>query len=83
MNNANTLKAQSATIVNLNLNYAQDVDWGWVRLFKAYVQVENIFDQTYMSSGAIVSDSTADSAKQAFLMAPPLSFFGGITLGLF
>ena len=83
VNNANTLKAQSSTIVNLNLHYAQDVDWGWVRLFKGYVQVENVFDQTYMGSGAIVSDSTADPAKQAFLLAPPLSFFGGITLGLF
>ena len=83
VNNANTLKAQAATIVNVNLHYAQDVNWGWVRLFKAYVQVDNLFDQTYMSSGAIVSDSTPDAAKQAFLLAPPLSVFGGITLGLF
>ncbi len=83
VNNANTLKAQAATVVNVNLHYAQDVAWGWVRLFKAYVQVENLFDQTYMGSGAIVSDSTADASKQAFLLAPPLSVFGGVTLGLF
>ncbi len=83
VNNANTLKAQSATVVNVNLHYAEDVEWGWVRLFKAYVQVDNLFDQTYMGSGAIVSDSTADASKQAFLLAPPLSVFGGITLGLF
>ncbi len=83
VNNANTLKAQAATVVNVNLHYGQDVEWGWVRLFKAYVQVDNLFDQTYMGSGAIVSDSTADASKQAFLLAPPLSVFGGITLGLF
>lgn len=83
VNNANTLKAQAATVVNVNLHYAQDVEWGWVRLFKAYVQVDNLFSQTYMGSGAIVSDSTADASKQAFLLAPPLSIFGGITLGLF
>ncbi len=83
VNNANTLKAQAATVVNVNLHYAEDVEWGWVRLFKAYVQVDNLFDQTYMGSGAIVSDSTADASKQAFLLAPPLSVFGGITLGLF
>ena len=83
VNNANTLKAQAATVVNVNLHYAQDVEWGWVRLFKAYVQVDNLLDQTYMGSGAIVSDSTVDASKQAFLLAPPLSVFGGITLGLF
>ncbi len=83
VNNANTLKAQAATVVNVNLHYAEDVEWGWVRLFKAYVQVDNLFDQTYMGSGAIVSDSTTDASKQAFLLAPPLSVFGGITLGLF
>jgi iron complex outermembrane receptor protein len=83
VNNANTLKAQSATIANLNVHYASPVDWGWVRLFKAFVQVENLFDQTFMSSSAIVSDSTPDANKQAFLLAQPLSVFGGITLGLF
>ena len=83
VNNANTLKAQASTVVNLNVHYANQVDWGWVRLFKAYVQVENLFDQTYMSSAAIVSDSTPDANKQAFLYAQPLSVFGGITLGLF
>ncbi|PJA81123.1 MAG: TonB-dependent receptor [Nitrospirae bacterium CG_4_9_14_3_um_filter_51_5] len=83
VNNANTLRAQSATIANLNVHYASPVDWGWVRLFKAYVQVENLFDQTFMSSAAIVSDSTPDANKQAFLLAQPLSVFGGITLGLF
>jgi iron complex outermembrane receptor protein len=83
VNYANTLKAQSATIANLNVHYASPVDWGWVRVFKAYVQVENLFDQTFMNSAAMVSDSTPDANKQAFLLAQPLSVFGGITLGLF
>mgnify|MGYP000456971315 CR=1 FL=1 len=83
VNNANTLKAQSATVVNINAHYHKDVKWGWVRFIKTFVQVDNLFDQTYMGSGAIVSDSTADANKQAFLLAPPLSVFGGITIGLF
>ncbi len=83
VNNANTLKAQSATVVNINAHYAKDVKWGWVRFIKTFVQVDNLFDQTYMGSGAIVADSTADASKQAFLLAPPLSVFGGITIGLF
>ncbi len=83
VNNANTLKAQAATVVNMNIHYARDVDWKWVRFIKIFGQVDNLFNQTYMASGAIVSDSTADANKQAFLLAPPISFFGGVTLGLF
>jgi len=83
VNNANTLKAQAATVVNSNGHFTKPVNWGWVRFVKGFVQIDNLLDQTYMGSGAIVSDSTADSAKQAFLLAPPLSVFTGVTLGLF
>ncbi len=83
VNNANTLKAQAATVVNVNGHFTKPVNWGWVRFVKGFVQIDNLLDQTYMGSGAIVSDNTADTAKQAFLLAPPLSVFTGVTLGLF
>ncbi len=43
------------------------------RFAKPYVEIDNIFNKTYVASAVPVADSIADANKQAF--------FAGLTLG--
>jgi iron complex outermembrane receptor protein len=83
-NNANTLMAPGYTVMNANLHYAyQFSPKNVIRFIKAFVEVNNLADQVYVQSTAVVSDSTTDSNKQAFFSGNGRAVYGGITLGLF
>jgi iron complex outermembrane receptor protein len=83
LNNANTVGAPAYWLMNANLH--KDFEFGsnpyYVRFAKFYVQVDNIVDKTYVASGNVVADSTADANKTLFFAGYGRAVYAGLTLG--
>ena len=85
VNNSNTLKAPSYYVFNLNLHYARDIKWGWLKRMEAFVDMQNLGNKTYIGSAVTVTDDVVNSQaslanKQAFFSGSPFSVTGGIRL---
>lgn len=83
LNNANTVGAPAYWLMNANIH--KNFEFGsnpyYVRFAKFYVQVDNIADKTYVASGNVVADSTADANKTLFFAGYGRAFYAGLTLG--
>jgi iron complex outermembrane receptor protein len=94
MDNANLLKAPSYRLVNLNLHYDPDISFAFVKGFSLFLEVENIFDKTYVASANNVSDSISSatglqnpgsvvaSATGSIYAGAPRTFVGGLRIKL-
>jgi iron complex outermembrane receptor protein len=85
VNNSNTLKAPSYYVLNLDLHYGRDVKWGWLHRLEAFVDLQNLLDNTYIGSAVTVTDDVVNSQaslanKQAFFSASPFAVVGGLRL---
>ncbi len=69
----------------MNANLHKNFEFGsnpyYVRFAKFYVQVDNIVDKTYVASGNVVADSTADANKTLFFAGYGRAVYAGLTLG--
>lgn len=94
MDNANLLKAPGYHLVNLNLHYAPDISFAFVKGFSLFVEVENVFDKTYVASANNVSDSISAAtglqnpgsavagATGSIYTGAPRTFVGGLRIKL-
>lgn len=57
----------------------------WVRFAKFYVELDNIADKKYATSGQVIGGETAGAAasQQIFFAGYGRAIYGGVTLGLF
>lgn len=81
VNNNNTLKTPAYLLFNLNVHKMYPVKNPYIRFVKAYIELDNIFDKTYVASAVPVSDATPDAAKQAFFAGYGRALYAGVTLG--
>jgi iron complex outermembrane receptor protein len=84
LNNANTVGAPAYWLMNVNIH--KNVEFKnnpYVRFAKFYFEVDNLADKTFVASGNVIADSTADAQKTLFFAGYGRAFYGGITLGLF
>ena len=94
MDNANLLKAPGYHLVNLNLHYDPDISFAFVKGFSLFLEVENIFDKTYLASANNVSDSISSAtglqnpasivagATGSIYAGAPRTFVGGLRIKL-
>ncbi|HXJ80759.1 MAG TPA: TonB-dependent receptor [Candidatus Methylomirabilis sp.] len=85
VNNSNTLSAPSYFVMNLDLHYAQDINWGWVKRMEAFLELQNLANKTYIGSAITVTDDVINSQaslanKQAFFSGSPFAVTGGMRL---
>jgi iron complex outermembrane receptor protein len=96
INNANSLQSPGFNIFNANLHYDKKVSGSFVRGFSLFFEVQNIFDDTYVTSANVISTQLINSGgvvreqnaaelannqnSAAFFAGAPRSFFGGIRL---
>ena len=57
LDNANLVKAPGYAIVNLNLHYDPGIRLAYLQGISLFLQVQNLFDKTYVASANNVSDS--------------------------
>src|SRR5262249_25320084 len=57
MENANLLKAPGYELVNVNLHYSRDLGGDYVKAITMFLQVNNVFDKTYVASANNITDS--------------------------
>jgi iron complex outermembrane receptor protein len=89
--NANTLKAPQYTVFNANLHYIhQFPEKSWFHFIKAFIEMDNLFNRTYVGSTAVVSNSPCGATPtttcmnangQAFFSGYARSVYGGVTVG--
>lgn len=83
LNNANTVGAPAYWLMNANIH--KNFEFGsnpyYVRFAKFYVELDNIADKTYVASGNVVADSTADANKTLFFAGYGRAVYAGLTLG--
>jgi iron complex outermembrane receptor protein len=94
MDNANLLKAPGYHLVNLNLHYDPDISFAFVKGFSLFLEIENIFDKTYVASANNVSDSISSAtglqnpgsvvagATGSIYAGAPRTFVGGLRIKL-
>lgn len=85
VNNSNTLSAPSYYVMNLNFHYGRDVNWGWLKRVEAFLELQNLADNTYIGSAVTVTDDVVNTAaslanKQAFFSGSPRAVTGGMRL---
>jgi iron complex outermembrane receptor protein len=94
MDNANLVEAPAYHLVNLNLHYDPDIEFGFVKGFNLFFEIENLFDKTYVASANNISDSissTTGLANSAAVLygvggsiyaGAPRTFVGGLRVKL-
>jgi iron complex outermembrane receptor protein len=85
VNNSNTLRAPSYNVLNLDLHYARDLKWAWLRRVEAFLDLQNLLNTTYIGSAVTVTDDVINSQaslanKQAFFSGSPRAVYGGLRL---
>lgn len=85
LNNSNTFGIPSYVVANANIHKNFELSNSWFRFAKFYLEVDNIADQKYVASGAVIGGETAGAAagQQAFFAGYGRAIYGGVTLGLF
>ncbi|MBM4120997.1 MAG: TonB-dependent receptor [Nitrospira sp.] len=82
LNNANTVAAPAYWLMNANVHKNFEFKNNpYVRFAKFYFELDNIADKTYVASGNVVADSTADASKTLFFAGYGRAIYGGVTLG--
>lgn len=94
VDNANLLKAPGYHLVNLNLHYDPDISFAFVKGFSLFLEVENVFDKTWVASANNVSDSISAAtglqnpasvvagATGSIYAGAPRTFVGGLRIKL-
>jgi iron complex outermembrane receptor protein len=94
MDNANLLEAPGYHLVNLNLHYDPDIAIGFIKGFSLFLEVENVFDKTYVASANNISDSISSTTGQqnpasilygatgSIYAGAPRTFVGGLRIKL-
>lgn len=85
VNNANTLRARTANVLNVNAHWKREVAWGPVKTVRLTLDVRNVANAAYDGSAVTVSDLNTDTDasllnKQAFFAGQGRSVYGGVTL---
>jgi iron complex outermembrane recepter protein len=85
LNNSNTFSIPSYVIANVNIHKNFELSNSWFRFAKFYLEVDNIADKKYVTSGQVIGGETAGSAalQQAFFAGYGRAIYGGVTVGLF
>ena len=85
LNNSNTFSIPSYVVANVNVHKNFELKNSWVRFAKFYLQLDNIADKKYATSGQVIGGETAGAAagQQAFFAGYSRAIYGGVTLGLF
>lgn len=93
IDNGNVLTIPGYGLVNANLHFDRDVNFGWLKHFSAYFEVRNIFDRRWVASannisntvslvnGAVVQNDYAQLAQNAtgsIYAGNPRLFQGGV-----
>ncbi len=90
MENANLLKAPGYEIVNLNVHYDNELPSDYLKSMRTYVEVKNVFNQTYVASANNITDSITLAGVQnpasvlavtgtgSIYAGMPRTFFGGV-----
>jgi iron complex outermembrane receptor protein len=82
LNNANTVGAPAYWLMNANIHKNFEFNSNsYVRFAKFYFEVDNIADKTYVASGNVVADSTADANKTLFFAGYGRAIYAGLTMG--
>ena len=88
MDNANLAQAPAYHLVNLNLHYDPDIAFGFVKGFNLFLEIENLFDKTYVASANNISDSSTATAATLYnaggsiYAGAPRTFVGGLRIKL-
>lgn len=91
LDNANIVWAPGYGVVNLDLHYNREIENSFFKKIGVYFQVKNLFDRTYFTSAAVVSDSLISgtivqqpssvlSNSISVIPATPRAFVGGVRL---
>ncbi|HZS11244.1 MAG TPA: TonB-dependent receptor, partial [Nitrospirales bacterium] len=84
LNNANTVGIPSYWLFNINAHQMVPIkNNSYIRFAKFYIEMDNIADKRYATSGNVVADSTADANKLLYFAGYGRAIYAGITLGLF
>ena len=85
LNNSNTFSIPSYVIANVNIHKNFELSNSWFRFAKFYLEVDNIADKKYVTSGQVIGGETAGAAalQQAFFAGYGRAIYGGVTVGLF
>jgi len=81
MDNANLAEAPAYHLVNLNLHYDPDIDFGFVKGFNLFFEIQNLFDKTYVASANNISDSLNATTGQPNTAAVLYNVGGSIYAG--
>ena len=82
LNNANTVAAPAYWLMNVSLHKNFEFKNNpYIRFAKFYGELDNIADKTYVASGNVVADSTADASKTLFFAGYGRALYAGVTLG--
>jgi iron complex outermembrane receptor protein len=94
VDNANLLQAPGYHLVNLNLHYDPDISFAFIKGFSLFLEVQNLFDKTYVASANNVSDSISATtglqnpasvvagATGSIYAGAPRTFVGGLRIKL-
>jgi len=64
IDNGNVLTIPSYGLVNVNLHYDRDVQWGFLKNVSMFVGVTNVFDRTWVASANNATNSFASTGGQ-------------------
>jgi iron complex outermembrane receptor protein len=92
MDNANLVSAPAYHLVNLNLHYDPEIAFGVVKGFNLFLEIQNLFDKTYVASANNISDAAglgqANPAAALYNVGgsiyagAPRTFVGGLRIKL-
>ncbi|MBB2165919.1 TonB-dependent receptor [Gluconacetobacter sp. 1b LMG 1731] len=86
LDNANRLRAPGYALVNLELHYDPPKRLGWVHRLHAYVEVQNLANQTYVAGAANIADvlrADGTQARAAVLATRTGSIYAGSPRAVF
>jgi hypothetical protein len=85
------LKTPQYTVANANLHYIHPFpETSWFHFIKAFVEMDNLFNRSYVGSTAVVSNAPCGAtptatcmsgAGQAFFAGNARAVYGGVTIG--
>jgi iron complex outermembrane receptor protein len=93
VDNANLLKAPGFAIVNLEAHWDPRIKIGAVSKLRAFFEVQNLFNKTYVASANNIADTLASNGQQngasvlaatggSIYAGAPRTFFAGVRIAL-
>jgi iron complex outermembrane receptor protein len=91
LDNANLIKAPAYAMVNLELHYNPNLRLGPFSAFRAFFEVQNLFNKTYVASASNITDTVSATGVQggpsavaastgSIWAGSPRAFYGGLKM---